>query len=132
MDRFDRAVLSRDLTDADYQSPYGSAHLMVWGRKHPPELIESLAKDWGVRLFCLGHEHADMGIDIRPGPSGPSGSSGGADSGGGTDSRHVILNSDHQRGVIVPIDLAHPAPDAQYLADRAVMLGSLIATTEAP
>jgi hypothetical protein len=41
-----------------------------------------------VKLFCLGHEHADTGIEVI----GP---------------RLIVLNSDHERAVGLPIDLAN-------------------------
>jgi hypothetical protein len=99
MNRFDLGVLERDLTDEDYVGPFGSAHLMVWGRQHTPEQIESLAQRWGINLFCLGHEHVDTGIEMKH-------------------PRVLVLNSDHERGVVLPIDLAGPpkAEDAMFMA----------------
>ena len=40
MGRFDCGLLERDLQEEDYRSGEGSAHLMVWGRRHTPEQIE--------------------------------------------------------------------------------------------
>ncbi len=95
MQRFDPSILSRDLTDADYEPRQGSAHLMVWGRGYDAELIEDLVERWGVGLFILGHEHVENGVLFVP-PCA------------------VVLNSDHDRGVYLPIDLADPPspPDA--------------------
>ncbi len=92
MARFDPGVLDRELTEDDYTPLTGSAHLMVWGRGYDAEQLEDLVERWGVSLFVLGHEHADTGVDIvRP--------------------CAVVLNSDHARGVYLPINLDNP-PDA--------------------
>jgi len=90
--RFDPDILDRDIEESDYEPRKGSAHIMVWGRRHTPELLEQLAERWGVKLFVLGHEHAPNGWELRP-PNA------------------VILNSDQETGVALKIDLADP-PDA--------------------
>lgn len=93
MEKFDAGVLERDLDDADYEPNKGSAYLMVWGRGHKEEQIAQLAARWKVTLFILGHEHADAGVD-RKSPIA------------------IVLNSDHEQGVVVPIDLANlPSAD---------------------
>ncbi len=102
---FDPGVLDRPLTDADYESPHGAARLMTWGRGYGAENVESLAEAWNVRLFCLGHEHADTGIEVRG-------------------SRVVILNSDHEHAMVLPIDLA-AVPTAEEAIMHAVPLRSV-------
>jgi len=89
MGRFDTTILSRELTEADYVPRVGSAHLMVWGRGYDAEQLEDLVERWGVNLFVLGHEKADNGYLIIP-PCA------------------VVLNSDHERGAYLPIDLDRP------------------------
>lgn len=89
MDRFDAAVLSRGLTESDYTPRRGSAHIMVWGRGHTAEHVASLSSRWGVGLFVLGHEKAPDGW-LAPAPNA------------------VVLNSDHERGVALPIELERP------------------------
>jgi len=89
MDRFDLGVLDRELTEEDYEARRGSAHLMVWGRRHTPEQLESLARSWGVGLFILGHQHVEEGWRTE-------------------EPNAVILNSDHDRGVAMLVDLADP------------------------
>ncbi|MEL7473324.1 MAG: metallophosphoesterase [Planctomycetota bacterium] len=86
MNRFDATVLSRSLTDEDYEPRRGSAYLMVWGRGYDDEQLEDLVERWGVNLFILGHEHAPSGVTLVP-PNA------------------IVLNSDHERGVYLPIDL---------------------------
>ncbi len=103
MSRFDATVLSRDLTEADYEPRQGAAHLMVWGRGYDAEQIEDLVERWGVNMFILGHEKAENGVKFIP-PCA------------------LVLNSDHDRGVYLPIDLEHP-PKPEEAAALVVPLG---------
>ena len=91
MQRFDPSILERDLNDADYEPRRGSAHLMVWGRGYDADQLEDLVERWGVSMFILGHEHAEVGVRL-------------------VEPNAVVLNSDHERGVYLPIDLAAPPP----------------------
>ena len=96
---FDLRVLERALVEEDYDGPTGAAYLMTWGRGHPPEHLEALAREWGVRTFVVGHAHAELGAEVRP----PS---------------MLVLNTDHAQGRIVAIDLAADAPGAAELQAR--------------
>lgn len=87
MERFDCGVLERGLVEEDYTPRRGSAHLMVWGRGQTPEQLALLAERWGVRMFILGHEKAEEGVLL-------------------VGERAVVLNSDHERGAYVRVDLA--------------------------
>lgn len=89
IERFDPEVLERPLEEEDYTPRRGSAHIMVWGRRHTPELLRDLADRFGVGLFVLGHEKAEQGWLALP-PNA------------------VILNSDHARGAALPVDLSSP------------------------
>ena len=92
MNGFDASVIERKLVREDYEGITGSAWMLTWGRSHDPEVLESLALGWGVKTFCIGHQHVEQGIRC----DGP---------------RLVALNSDHARGVAVPWDLARvPSP----------------------
>lgn len=89
MGKFDTSVLSRELTDDDYAPRVGAAHLMIWGRGYDEHGLEDLVERWGVSMFILGHEHAPEGARFVP-PNA------------------VVLNSDHEKGVYLPIDLERP------------------------
>lgn len=102
MQRFDPSVLSRDLTEEDYEPRRGAAYLMVWGRGYDAELLEDLVERWGVNMFILGHEKVEQGAMFVP-PNA------------------LVLNSDHARGVYVPIDLENP-PRAEEAVAMAVPL----------
>ncbi|MFN0132330.1 MAG: hypothetical protein ACKVW3_07360 [Phycisphaerales bacterium] len=106
MGRFDASVLSRDLTEADYEPRQGAAHLMVWGRGYDAEQLEDLVERWGVNLFILGHEKAENGVQLVP-PCA------------------VVLNSDHERGVYLPIDLSH-RPTAEEAVGMVVSLAESV------
>lgn len=104
MQRFDPGVLERDLTDADYEPRRGAAHLMVWGRGYDAEQLEDLAERWGIGLFILGHEKAENGARFVP-PCA------------------IVLNSDHERGAYLPIDLADP-PRGEKAMELVTMLAA--------
>lgn len=89
MERFTPDILDRGIDEADYAPRQGSAHLMVWGRGHSPEQLDELADIWGVETFILGHEKADSGFTL-------------------VGKRAVVLNSDHQAGMALRVDLASP------------------------
>lgn len=110
MPRFDPGVLERDLVDADYVANSGSAWMMVWGRGQTPEQVEQLASRWNVELFLAGHMRADAGVDVV----GP---------------RLVILNSDHEGAVVLPMDLSKPPPRAEECPFQVVPVASLEALT---
>lgn len=107
MARFDPTILTRDLTEADYEPRKGSAYWMVWGRDYDAEQLEDLVERWGVGLFVLGHQKAEDGVKYVP-PCA------------------VVLNSDHERGVYLPIDLEAP-PRAEEAAGRVVRLSAALA-----
>ena len=105
MPHFDMSVFGRDLVEEDFDSPAGAAYLMTWGRNHPPEHLESLARAWDVRLFIVGHAHASAGIDYRP-------------------PYRVILKLDDELGVVLEFDVAADAADASSLLGRAMPVQS--------
>ena len=104
MGRFDPSILDRELTAEDYTPRTGSAHQMVWGRGYDAEQLEDLTERWGVNLFLLGHEHAPNGFAL-------------------VEPNAVVLNSDHERGVYLPIDLEHK-PRLEQCAELVVPLTS--------
>ncbi|MGD9789650.1 MAG: metallophosphoesterase [Phycisphaerales bacterium] len=103
MARFDPSILFRELTREDYEPRTGSAHLMTWGRGYDAELLEDLVECWGVNVFILGHEKVESGIRYVP-PNA------------------IVLNSDHERGVYLPIDL-ETWTSIDDLLEQAVPLG---------
>jgi len=88
MSRFDTSIIRRELTEADYHPVHGSATMLVWGRGYDHEQLEDLTERWGVNLFIVGHEHTGEGYDL-------------------VEPNCLVLNSDHSRGMYLPVDLSH-------------------------
>lgn len=104
MARFDTSILTRDLTDEDLNIR-GTVHAMTWGRGYDAGGLEDLTERWGVWYFILGHEHTMNGWQFVP-PNA------------------VVLNSDHENGVYLPIDLARP-PRPEEAGARTVRLAEV-------
>lgn len=64
----------------------GHVYNLVWGRGHTPEVLDVLSAAWNADLFVVGHQPQEWGYEIRH-------------------DRLVILASDHNHGVFLPIDL---------------------------
>lgn len=105
MDRFDPTVLDRLPTIDDRLGPWGSAYLMAWGRMFTRSHLDALAELWGVSLFCVGHAWVEMGVE-SPFPN------------------IVAINSDHERGAVIPLDLAC-APTAEQMVGSARYLQAI-------
>jgi len=104
IEAFDKNVLDRELTDED-RTPHGSAYDMVWGRHQNRKITEELAEAWGVNVFVVGHQPAEMGTEPV------------ADN-------TLILASDHNHGVALPMDLA-TTPTRDQLMDAAIPLAGV-------
>lgn len=84
MDAFDFNLFKREPTP-DELSPGGDAYSLVWGRFHPPDVVERFARRLGVEVFLVGHTPQENGYRVT--------------------GRLIILASDHNHGVFLPIDL---------------------------
>ena len=85
---FDATVLSRILSDDDLDDG-GSAHALVWGRYHTEGVLSTLRELFDVDYFICGHQPQETGYDVLH-------------------DRMVILASDHNHGVFLPLDLSKP------------------------
>ncbi|MBI1336622.1 MAG: hypothetical protein GC164_06640 [Phycisphaera sp.] len=85
IDTFDPTILDRTPTPDDLKLN-GSAYHMVWGRNHNDAVADKLAQAWGVDMFVMGHQPAEFGYEI-------------------TNRRMLVLASDHEHGMGLPIDL---------------------------
>ncbi len=63
----------------------GAVYQLVWGRRHTPELLDRLAKTYSVEFFLLGHQPQEFGYEVLH-------------------NRLIILASDHNHGVFLPVD----------------------------
>lgn len=104
IDGFDLSVLERVPTEKDLSSQ-GDVYKMVWGRYQNDEVMDYLKKEWGVRHFITGHQPAEMGYEIQ----GKS---------------MIILASDHNHGVALPINLSK-VYEFNELIDAIVPLASI-------
>lgn len=86
LDLYDIGLFDRDPTPEEL-APGGTAYSLVWGRFHSPEVVERFAKRLGVECFVIGHTPQEEGYAV-------------------IGKRLIIIASDHNHGVFVPIDLA--------------------------
>ncbi|MFM7481108.1 MAG: metallophosphoesterase [Planctomycetota bacterium] len=100
---FDDGAFDRQLEEADYRSPKGTAWTVVWGRTQDPDHVRTLLARLRAKLFVVGHCLVEMGA------ASP------------TDGL-VVLNSDHERGAVVYIALDQPLPSADELVKQAIPL----------
>lgn len=106
MKRFDPQVIHRVPTEMDLQRG-GSAHMMVWGRDHTQQQADALAERWDVDLFLCGHQPADMGYSFE----GES---------------IMILASDHEHGMALPINLTRPCTMNQLEQQLVPLAGVMV------
>ena len=83
---FDPSVLERPVS-AQSLDRGGSAYDLLWGRNPDGEVCERLGEAWGVSLFVTGHQPTPFGYDVYG-------------------DRLLVLGSDHEAGVALPVDLA--------------------------
>jgi hypothetical protein len=88
MATFDPTILRRELTEADF-SRTGSVYQLVWGRSQNAAVLAALAKAWWCEVFVCGHQAQDAGWGTRG-------------------DRMLILDSSHNHGVYLQIDLTRP------------------------
>ncbi len=87
VDGFDLSVLDREPTPDDY-APGGSAYALVWGRYHKEDVVDRFLQRVEADTCIVGHTPQESGY-ARIG-------------------RMLVIASDHQHGVFLPIDLSRP------------------------
>lgn len=95
---FDPTVFDRTPTDEDLAEG-GSAYLLVWGRYQLAEDLQTLARLFDVDWFICGHQPQEDGYAVMY-------------------DRMIILASDHNHGVFLPIDLSRKPETAAELIGR--------------
>ena len=85
--KFDYTVFDRDLTGPDYQRRTGPVYQLIWGRHMTPAGVEQFADALGVAVIITGHQPQDTGFAVNG-------------------QRHLIIASDHNQGVFIPVNLA--------------------------
>jgi len=104
VDKFDPQILDRQLKSGDCKRP-GSAHLLIWGRKHSQSMLNKMTKLFDVDIFILGHQPQQTGWE-KAGEN------------------LIIIASDHNHGCLLPIDLSI-SYTIEQLIDSIVPLASL-------
>ncbi|MCC6580816.1 MAG: hypothetical protein IT440_10275 [Phycisphaeraceae bacterium] len=104
MDGFDAQVFLRTPTDDDLRNG-GSAYRLVWGRQHSQSLLEQFGQLVNADLFVVGHQPADMGYDLAG-------------------DRMIILASDHDHGMALPLDLGQRYTQQDFV-DRLIPLAGI-------
>jgi len=84
---FDYTVFNRPLTGADYKRRTGPVYQLIWGRNITPAGASEFADAMGASIIVTGHQPQDMGYAING-------------------DRHIILASDHNQGVFLPLNLS--------------------------
>ena len=86
MEHFDNTILRRDLLDTDLART-GPAYQLIWGRNQTQEELNPLSRAWWSDIFVCGHQAQDAGH-------------------GTIGDRMLIIDSSHNHGVFLQIDLA--------------------------
>jgi hypothetical protein len=83
---FDYTVFDRPLSPADYRRRTGPVYQLIWGRHFTPESVAAFADQMAAKIIITGHQPQDTGYLVNG-------------------DRHLIIASDHNQGVFLPIDL---------------------------
>ena len=95
---FDFTIFDRPLEGKDYQRRVGPVYQLIWGRNMTPATADRFADAVGAKILITGHQPQETGF---------------AQNG----DRHLILASDHNQGVFLPVDL-NQTYDMPQLVDR--------------
>ena len=86
------------LTGRDYQRRTGPVYQLIWGRNMSPATAAKFAEQVDARILITGHQSQEMGYSVNG-------------------ERHLILASEHNQGVFLPLDLDIPY-EMPELVDR--------------
>src|SRR3954470_19910469 len=95
---FDFTVFDRPLGGEDYKRRVGPVYQLIWGRRVTPEGAETFAAKMNARMIITGHQPQEGGFAING-------------------DKHLIIASDHNQGVFLPMDLAEQY-DIETLVSR--------------
>lgn len=87
IDNFDFTIFDRQLTGDDYARRVGPVYQLVWGRNMSPATAATFAEKVGAKMLVTGHQPQDTGWGVNG-------------------DQHLILASDHNQGVFLPLDLS--------------------------
>jgi hypothetical protein len=87
MDDFDYTIFERPLTGEDYVRRKGPVYRLIWGRHITPAGAEKFLEKVDAKIIVTGHQPQENGYLVNG-------------------EKHLIIASDHNQGVFLPIDLA--------------------------
>ncbi|MGA2442384.1 MAG: hypothetical protein ABSH08_15630 [Tepidisphaeraceae bacterium] len=86
---FDFTVFDRALNGRDYQRKTGPVYQLIWGRNMSPATAAQFAENVYAKVLVTGHQPQETGYGVNG-------------------EQHLILASDHNQGVFLPLDLDKP------------------------
>jgi hypothetical protein len=105
VETFDFSVFNRALSGPDYARKTGPVYQLIWGRNMTPGTAAIFAEEMQADILITGHQPQEDGYIING-------------------AQHLILASDHNQGVFLPIDLASRY-DMDQLEARIMRFASL-------
>lgn len=87
IDAFDFSVFDRPLSGPDYAQRTGPVYQLIWGRNFSPATVDKFAEKVRADIIITGHQPQEMGHATNG-------------------DKHLIIASDHNQGVFLPIDLS--------------------------
>lgn len=87
MEKFDFTIFDRELKPEDYRRKTGPVYQLIWGRNVTPVGVEVFAEKVNAKLIITGHQPQEMGYLVNG-------------------ERHLIIASDHNQGVYLPLSLS--------------------------
>jgi hypothetical protein len=87
IEAFDFTVFDRPLSGPDYMRRTGPVYQLIWGRNMTPATAEKFGDMVGANILVTGHQPQDTGFGVNG-------------------DRHLILASDHNQGVFLPLKLS--------------------------
>jgi hypothetical protein len=96
IDAFDYSIFDRPLEGKDYAPKTGAVYQLIWGRGMSPDTVDKFLQHVEADIVITGHQPQEMGYAVNG-------------------DKHLILASDHNQGVFLPIDLSR-----RYTIDQLV------------
>ena len=87
IDAFDFSIFDRPLEGKDYAPKTGPVYQLIWGRAMSPETVDKFLAAVNADLVITGHQPQEMGYAVNG-------------------EKHLIIASEHNQGVFLPIDLS--------------------------
>ncbi len=87
IDAFDFTIFDRPLSGPDYAQRTGPVYQLIWGRNFSPATVDKFADKVRAEIIITGHQPQEMGHTTNG-------------------DKHLIIASDHNQGVFLPIDLS--------------------------